>query len=56
MLAQGPQLAPRQGVSAWRAVLCPTDVQGRGFEIDLLPTQIHDFGRPEAMPVGQEHH
>ena len=39
-----------------RAVLGPADVQGCGFEVDLLPAQVHHFGRSEAMPVGQKHH
>ena len=37
-----------------RAVLGPADVQGCGFEVDLLPAQVHHFGRSEAMPVGHE--
>ena len=39
---------------AWRAVLDPADVKGRGFEVDLLPAKVHDF--PQAVPVGHERH
>ena len=46
VLAQLAQLAAGQRVRAWGAVLDPPDVQGRGFEVDLLPAQIDHFGRP----------
>jgi hypothetical protein len=32
-----------------RAVLGPTDVEGRGFEADLLPMRDHHLGRSELM-------
>jgi hypothetical protein len=27
-----------------------------GFEVDLLPAEVHHFGCSEAMPVGHKHH
>jgi hypothetical protein len=33
-----------------------TQVQDSGFEIDLLPPQVHYLSRSQNMPVGQEHH
>ena len=51
-----PQLAAGQRVGAWRAVLDSADVLGRGFEVDLLPAQVDDFGRPQAVPISQKHH
>ena len=38
------------------ARLDSADVQGRGFEVDLIPPQVHDFGRSQAMPVGHQDH
>ena len=46
MLAQLPHFPAGQRMCAGRAVLDPADVQGRGLEVDLLPAQIHHFGRP----------
>ena len=56
MAAELPHFAPAQGMRGWRAILGPADVQGCGFEVDLLSAQIHHFGCPEAVPVGQKHH
>src|SRR6266536_3495380 len=39
------------GVPAW-----PADVQDAHLEIDLLPAQIHELGRPEPVAEGQEDH
>jgi hypothetical protein len=40
---------------AWRAVLDSADVQGRGFEVDLLPAQVNDFGRSQAVAIAQKY-
>ena len=56
MPAQLAELPAGQWVRARGAVLDPADVQGRGFEVDLLPPKVHDLGRPQAMPIGQKHH
>jgi hypothetical protein len=37
MAAELAHLTPAQRVRGRRAVLGPTDVQGCGFEVDLLP-------------------
>jgi hypothetical protein len=39
-----------QRMSAWGAVLDPADVQG----CVLKPAQVHDLGRSQALPEGQE--
>ena len=44
------------GALAPSSVLGPADVQGCGFEVDLLPAQVYHFGRSKAMPEGQKHH
>ena len=31
-------------------------MQAARLEVNLLPAQIHHFGRPQSMPVGQKHH
>jgi hypothetical protein len=31
-------------------------MQAGSFEVDLVPAQIHDFSRSQAMSEGQEHH
>lgn len=56
MPTQLTQLPAGQRVRAWHAVLDPADVQGRGLKVDLLPTEVDDFGRSEAVPVSQKHY
>jgi len=46
MASQGPQLAAGQRMCAGRTVLEAPDMQARGFEVDLLPSQVTDFPRP----------
>jgi hypothetical protein len=43
-------------MGAWRALLDPADVQGGRPEVHLIPAQLHQFGNPEAVPVGHEDH
>jgi hypothetical protein len=43
-------------VCARRAVLDPADVQHGAGEVDLVPAQVADLGRPEAMPEGEQDH
>jgi hypothetical protein len=31
-------------------------VEHRGIELDLVPPQIADLGRPQTVPEGQEDH
>jgi hypothetical protein len=38
------------------AILEPTHVQHSTRKIDLVPAQIGQFGRPQAMAVGDEDH
>ncbi len=38
------------------ALLDPPNVQGGRFEIDLIPPQIDQLGRSQAMPVGDKDH
>jgi hypothetical protein len=44
------------GVCAGRSILCPPDVEHRTVEVDLVPTQIADLGRPQTVTVGQQDH
>jgi hypothetical protein len=39
------RITAAQWVHGRSAVLGPADVQGCGFEVDLLPTQVHHFSR-----------
>jgi hypothetical protein len=43
-------------MGAWGALLDPADVQRPGGEVDLVPAQVHQFGRPKAVPVGCKDH
>ena len=54
--AQGPQLAAGQGVNARRAVLGPVHVQAAMAEVDGVPPQRHQLGRPKTMPIRDQHH
>src|SRR6266536_3756835 len=54
--AQRPQLPAGQRMRRRRACLGPADVQDAHLEIDLLPAQIHELGRPEPVAEGQEDH
>ena len=56
MAAELAHFTPAERMRGWGAVLGPPDVQGCGFEVDLLPAHVHHFGGPEAVPVGQKHH
>jgi hypothetical protein len=31
-------------------------VQVSRFELDLIPAQVHEFGSPQAVPIGHEDH
>src|SRR5262249_52130166 len=53
---QCPHLTAGQGMSAGRAVLRPTDVQGSLSEINLIPTEVAQFGRTQAVPEGNQDH
>ena len=43
-------------MGAGRALLDPADVQRRRPEVHLVPPQVHQLGRPQAMPVGHKDH
>ena len=38
------------------AFLGLADVQGGRSEVHLIPTQVNQFGRPEAVPKGHQQH
>ena len=46
--SEGAQLVPEDGMGAGRAVLDPTDVQGGGSEVHLLPAEVNQLGHPAA--------
>jgi hypothetical protein len=43
-------------MGAGGARLDSADVQGRGFEVELIPPQVDQFGGPQAMPIGDKDH
>src|SRR6266446_5004434 len=43
-------------MNAGRSVFCSPDMQCGGSELDLVPAKVHDFGRPQAMPKGDQDH
>jgi hypothetical protein len=43
-------------MGAWAALLNPTDVQRGRPDVDLIPSQVHQFGNPQAVPVGYQNH
>ena len=43
-------------MGTWGALLHSTDVQRGCPEVHLLPAQVHQFGGPQAMPVGHKDH
>src|SRR5262249_33544395 len=43
-------------MAAGSARLDSADVQDRGFEVDLIPPQVHQLGCPQPMPVGDKDH
>jgi hypothetical protein len=53
---QRPQLVAMQRMCAWRPILDPAHVQDRGTEVDLVPTQVADLGRPQPMPERDQDH
>ena len=54
--AQGPQLPARQWMDRLGAALEPPDMQAAMGEVDGVPAQRHQLGRPQAVPVGDQHH
>ena len=48
--------SPRMGWVLGVPCLDPADVQGGRVELDLIPAQVHQLGRPQAMPVGHQDH
>jgi hypothetical protein len=53
---QRAQFVAEDRMGAGRTLLDPADVQGRGFKVHLIPPQIDQFGHPQTMPVGHQHH
>jgi hypothetical protein len=51
---QRPQLVAEDWMGAGRALLDPTNVQGGRPELDLIPAQVNQLARPQAMPVGHQ--
>ena len=51
---QGPQLDAGQGMRRRRALLHAADMQARAGEVDLVPSQVHQLGRPQAVAEGDE--
>ncbi len=43
-------------MGARRALLDPADVQGGRSEVDLIPAQVGQLARPQAMAIGDQDH
>src|SRR6266853_3765485 len=41
---------------AWGAILDPPHMEHRAIEVDLVPAQVADLGRPEPMAEGHQDH
>src|SRR5262249_25552143 len=41
---------------AWGALFDPTDMQRASPEVHLIPAQVRQFRRPQAVPVGYQGH
>jgi hypothetical protein len=54
--AQRPELVALDRMRARGAVLDPADVEHGAVEVDLVPTEVADLGRPQAVPAGQQDH
>ena len=54
--AQGPQLAAGQRMHRLRAAFEPPDVNAAMGEVDGVPPQRHQLGRPQAVPIGDQDH
>ena len=54
--AQRPEFDAAQGVNGWSAVLGAADMDLPVGKVDGVPAQRHQLDRPQAMPVGEQHH
>ena len=54
--AQGPQLPTGQGMNRFGAAFDAADMHAAMGEVDGVPAQRHQLGRPQAVPVGDQHH
>jgi hypothetical protein len=43
-------------MDAWRSALAAPNVQATGIELDLVPLQIAELGRSQAVPIGDQDH
>src|SRR5262245_11631146 len=55
-LAERPHLVTADRMHAGNAVLDAVNVQAALGQLDLLPLQVADLRRPQAMAVGDQHH
>jgi hypothetical protein len=51
-----PQFVATDRMRGGRTLLGPADCQRCVVEVDLVPTQVDQFNRSEAVSVGQQHH
>src|SRR5262249_41607181 len=54
--AQGPQLSAGQWMDRLGAAFEPPDMQAAMGEVDGVPAQRHQLGRPQPVPVGDQDH
>ena len=55
-LAKGAGFIASDGMRGRRAPLGPSDGHGGGGEVNLIPAQVHQLGRSEAVSEGHEDH
>jgi hypothetical protein len=54
--AQRPQFIADNRVRRRRAALVAPDVHHAGGKVDLVPTQVNQFGDPQAVAIGDQDH
>lgn len=54
--AEQPHFSAGQRAGRGRTVFDATDTARLGFEVDLFPAQVTDFGGAQAVAEGQENH
>ena len=56
MTPKGAGFIASDGMRGRRAPLGPSDGHGGGGEVNLIPAQVHQLGRSEAVSEGHEDH
>ena len=54
--SERPQFIPPNWVRARRSTLDPAHREGRSREVDLIPSKVSQFARPEPVAIGHRDH